>query len=333
MRQFLCGSFPDDSGRLIVKDRNYRYLVKVLRFSDGDKFDARLPDGQLVQFCVEKVMPSSAVLRLVTQNGVASAAPAPSQVVAGCARTDGGTGGKTADGKSAGGKTAQGVQAAEVQSLAERTPEIWLFQFLPKPQKMDLIVRQAAECGVKRIVPIAGEFSVKNDAAGRIERWERIIREARQQSGSGVATEITDVVAVGAAAEMWKQFSAGAGSQTADATAAGIAGAGNCASPGQLVRTCGTAEKNAGDAQPATTCAFLLDENPAAGKSSLIRIDGRSVSAAALAVGCEGGISDNERKVLAEAGFEPLHFTTNVLRAETAAIYGIAVIQQFLSAD
>ncbi|MBO4706520.1 MAG: 16S rRNA (uracil(1498)-N(3))-methyltransferase [Spirochaetaceae bacterium] len=305
MRQFLCGSFPDDSGKLIVKDRNYRYLVKVLRFSEGDKFDARLPDGQLVQFCVEKVMPSSAVLRL--------SGSAPSQVAAEFARTDGVTGAKTP-----GAKTAQGVQAAEVQSLAERTPEIWLFQFLPKPQKMDLIVRQAAECGVKRIIPIAGEYSVKNDAAGRIERWERIIREARQQSGSGVDTEITDVVAVGAAAEMWKEFSADA---EKCAQTGGTLGA-SCENPPASCAASATA-----------SCAFLLDENPSVGKSSLTRIDGRSVSAAALAVGCEGGISDNERKVLAEAGFEPLHFTTNVLRAETAAIYGIAVIQQFLSAD
>ena len=271
MRQFLCGAFPDDTGRLVVTDRNYRYLVKVLRFSAGDTLDARLPDGQLVTLYVEKIMPSTAVLRLVTS----------------------------------GGKTAQGVQASEVQSLAERTPEIWLFQFLPKPQKMDLIVRQATECGVRRIVPIAGEYSVKNDAAGRMERWERIIREARQQSGSGIATEITDVMAVGAAAELWKSFSAGVT---------------NC---GMSAQTCVSA----------TTCAFLLDENPSAGKSSLTRIEKRGVAAAALAVGCEGGISANERDVLAEAGFMPLHFTTNVLRAETAAIYGIAVIQQFLSAD
>ena len=330
MRQFLCGSFPDDSGRLVVKDRNYRYLVKVLRFSDGDKFDARLPDGKLVQFCVEKVMPSSAVIRLVAQNGLASPASSSRQGAAGkksleFARADGVTGTKTL-----GDKTAQGVQAAEVQSFAERTPEIWLFQFLPKPQKMDLIVRQAAECGVKRIVPIAGEFSVKNDAAGRIDRWERIIREARQQSGSGVATEITDVVAVGAAAEMWKKFSAGGadaarcvhGAQSvpdADSTCDEQAGVfGMCTAP---------------DASSRTACAFLLDENPSVGKGTLIRINKAEISAAALAVGCEGGISDNERKVLAEAGFEPLHFTTNVLRAETAAIYGIAVIQQFLSAD
>ena len=271
MRQFLCGSFPDDSGKIIVKDRNYRYLVKVLRFSEGDKLDARLPDGQLVQLYVEKILQSSAILRLAL----------PESSLKG---TQNGT------------KTTQGVKSADVQSVAEKFPELWLFQFLPKPQKMDLIVRQATECGIKRIIPIAGDFSVKNDSAGRIERWERIIREARQQSGSGVATEISDVMAVGAAAELWKKHSETASSNTA-------------------------------------TYAFLLDENPSSGKSCLSGIDKQSVSAAALAVGCEGGISDEERKTLFNVGFMPLHFTTNVLRAETAAIYGIAVIQQFFSAE
>ncbi|MBP7479816.1 MAG: RNA methyltransferase, partial [Spirochaetaceae bacterium] len=46
-----------------------------------------------------------------------------------------------------------------------------------------------------------------------------------------------------------------------------------------------------------------------------------------LAVGCEGGFSKKEMEMLDEAGFKHLHFNTNVLRAETAALYGIAVIQ------
>ena len=48
----------------------------------------------------------------------------------------------------------------------------------------------------------------------------------------------------------------------------------------------------------------------------------------ALAVGCEGGFSEKEFQTLNQAGFLPLHFNINVLRAETAALYGIAVVQQ-----
>ena len=293
MRQFLCDSFPDNTGKLVVTGKNYRYLVKVLRYSEGDELDARLPDGKLVRFYVERIQQTqmSAVLRLKDS-------------------VDCGFLGSVGD------KATQGVQASEVQEIADRMPELWLFQFLPKPQKMDLIVRQATECGVRYIVPIAGEYSLKNDPSGRKERWERIIREARQQSGSAVVTEIKEVLSVRAAAEMWKKVV-----ETMSKTAASS----------NLDNSAQTAPDGA--ANTGNACAFLLDENPSAGKASLVRINKAEISAAALAVGCEGGISNDERTVLLEAGFMPLHFTTNVLRAETASLYGIAVIQQFLSAD
>ena len=46
-----------------------------------------------------------------------------------------------------------------------------------------------------------------------------------------------------------------------------------------------------------------------------------------IAVGCEGGISPAERGFLRDAGFRALHFPVNVMRVETAALYGMAVIQ------
>lgn len=291
MRQFLCDAFPDKSGRLVLKGRSYKYLVKVLRFSEGASLDARLPDGRLLPFSVEKIDKASAVLRLLPAETSSCRGEGGSNDVGLCSASDSSF--DPACGKK---KTTQGVQASEVESLASEGPELWLFQFLPKPQKMDLIIRQATECGVKRIVPIQGDYSVKNDASGRMERWERIVKEARQQCGSAVATEIKEVVGVEAAAAMWKKLK-------------------------EEIRT--------GE----ETAAFLLDENPSVGKTCFTGINKKIVAAAALAVGCEGGMSDGERELLKEAGFMPLHFVTNVLRAETAALYGIAVIQQFFSAD
>jgi len=336
MRQFLCDSFPDSSGKLIVKGKNYRYLVKVLRFSEGEELDARLPDGNLVRFFVERIQKEIVVLKLSEQN-LRQFHERELPQNTGIYNTSGEKGyGSVGD------KTTQGVQAAEIQDFAERTPNLWLFQFLPKPQKMDLIVRQATECGVRYIVPICGAFSVKNDSSGRKERWERIIREARQQSGSAVATEIKEVMSVRAAADMWKQFvtdlknecaetdNTGAGVFTANLAENGTSASSvtNCDETGvsEKIR-----EKEVSCVKKA--CAFILDENPSSGKNCLSCLDKTSVSAAAIAVGCEGGISDEERKVLLEAEFMPLHFTTNVLRAETASLYGIAVIQQFFSAD
>lgn len=255
MRQFVCQSSPDAAGRIKLSSKDARYLLKVLRQADGDIIDARLNDGTLAK------------MRLVL-----SGADAFLESAADCS--------EKAD--------VQGVRSDELSASGSgQELELWLFQFLPKPQKMDLIVRQAAECGVKRIVPILGDYSVKNDADARLDRWERIIREARQQSGSPVNTEIMQVMSVEQAVDIW----------------------------------------SSGD----ESAAFVLHESPSYSAACLFEAArSGAIRKAAVAVGCEGGMSERELAVLEKAGFKPLHFVTNVLRAETAAIYGLAVVQQFL---
>ena len=51
---------------------------------------------------------------------------------------------------------------------------------------MDLIIRQAVEAGVGRIVPLVSDHAVvrPGEKASRLERWRRIAREARAQSGT-----------------------------------------------------------------------------------------------------------------------------------------------------
>ena len=78
--------------------------------------------------------------------------------------------------------------------VTENDSEFGYFQFIPKPQKLELIVRQATECGVKNIVPVISEYTQKGSAQAlsgdRIERLQRIVREARQQSGSPTDTRV-----------------------------------------------------------------------------------------------------------------------------------------------
>jgi 16S rRNA (uracil1498-N3)-methyltransferase len=57
-------------------------------------------------------------------------------------------------------------------------------QAVVKPAAMDLIVRQATELGVRRIVPVLTERSMPaSHAHPRLPRWQRIGRSASQQSG------------------------------------------------------------------------------------------------------------------------------------------------------
>lgn len=95
------------------------------------------------------------------------------------------------------------------ESAGDTLPPIALFQALPKGAKMDLIVRQAAEGGLTEIVPFTAEHSIPKPGTGREgeekrERWERIIKEARQQSGSRIATAIRAPRTIDALLEYWK---------------------------------------------------------------------------------------------------------------------------------
>jgi 16S rRNA (uracil1498-N3)-methyltransferase len=97
-------------------------------------------------------------------------------------------------------------------SLAHPLPPILLFQALPKTAKMDLIVRQAAEGGITEIVPFVSAYSIPQIKAGpgdeKRERWDRIIKEARQQSGSQIATTIKSPCTLDGLMEYWKTLTA-----------------------------------------------------------------------------------------------------------------------------
>lgn len=67
--------------------------------------------------------------------------------------------------------------------------DIWLFQGLPKSDKMDAIIQKSVELGVSRIFPVACERSVAKiepkDVDRKTERWNKIAREAAKQCGRG----------------------------------------------------------------------------------------------------------------------------------------------------
>jgi 16S rRNA (uracil1498-N3)-methyltransferase len=78
----------------------------------------------------------------------------------------------------------------EAEFLAEMPapvpPRVTLVQGICKGEKMDLVVRQATELGVERVIPMQSSRGVVrlDDAkrAARRERWQRIAAEAAKQS-------------------------------------------------------------------------------------------------------------------------------------------------------
>ena len=266
MRQLIINKNPDKKGLVIIEGKDFHYLRQVLRVKAGDMVTLRLPDGTQCNSTAAKIDDSAKKITLQM-----------------CATND--------------------VIASEAR---QSTNEIQysLFQFIPKPQKLELIVRQATECGVKNIIPVISEYAQKGyvDAlkGSKLDRLQKIVREARQQSGSPVETTVFEPVTVEQAAELWIKMKEEAGGE----------------------------EKTAG---------FVLSERSVDGVLRPLRQaqglqDAATPLAVAIFCGNEGGISPDELDFLEKKALLcPVHFSVNILRCETAALYGIAAIQTAIS--
>lgn len=72
------------------------------------------------------------------------------------------------------------------ESSAELSAKIYLFQGLPKSDKMEFIVQKSTELGVHEIIPVATKRCVvkldKKKAKSKIQRWQTIAESAAKQS-------------------------------------------------------------------------------------------------------------------------------------------------------
>ncbi len=262
MRQLVLQSGPGGDGKIVLGGGDYRYLVQVLRLKEGSSVDARLPDGALARCRVESLDARARRVSLVVEGSRQAIPPGAGEF---------------------------GRNVAPPSSLPESFPRIVLFQWLLKGSKMDSVVRQATEMGVISIVPVMGERCVASEGSpARIERWERVVREARQQSGSPLATAIGPITKSAEVPASWET------------------------------------QRAAG-----RPLAFVMTEAPLALKTLHGYLES-GADTVAVAVGPEGGMSASEIDMLVAAGFMPVHFATNVLRAETCALYAVAAVQNAL---
>ncbi len=181
-----------------------------------------------------------------------------------------------------------GVTGEIVEQLVSAdVPRVVLVQGLAKGEKMELVIRQATELGIERIVPLLTSRSVVRldpvKAAGRATRWRRIAAEAAKQSQRTSVpdvAELTDVVGlkdalgdVACTLVAWEDADGapGIGEVLADAAVA----------PGDAV---------------------------------------------AIVVGPEGGFSAEEVAILTTAGARVVSLGPTVLRTETAGVVAAALV-------
>ena len=76
--------------------------------------------------------------------------------------------------------------------------KVYLFQGLPKADKMEWIVQKAVELGVYEIIPVAAKRCVvkldERKAAAKIARWQGIAEAAAKQSKRGIIPQVTEVL-------------------------------------------------------------------------------------------------------------------------------------------
>lgn len=169
--------------------------------------------------------------------------------------------------------------------------KIVLCQALLKEQAFDRVLTSATELGVARIIPVISSRVVVKIIAKEIDkkmyRWEKILQESSGQSGRVVPPVMSYPMAFA-----------------------------------DLLKEKFSSEGEAGSEAP----KILLWEKEKSGelKSLLKNFVGDH---ATLLVGPEGGFEDDEAKAAIDAGFLSVGIGPRVLRAETAPIAAISIIQ------
>jgi 16S rRNA (uracil1498-N3)-methyltransferase len=200
---------------------------------------------------------------------------------------------------------------ARIESVSRNRAEFALLEQLPAPQavanvtlllavvKFDAFewaIEKATELGVARIIPLAAARSEKGllaAAAKRSQRWQKILLEASQQSRRLRIPQLDEL-----------------------------------AKPAQVFA-----------AQSAESRVMLSERSDAPsirhtlGRSNHTEFSLAALPSAALAIGPEGGWTDDELAAARAANFQEASLGQLILRTETAVIAALASLNYALSRD
>lgn len=258
MRLFLLPASFDNDSSLELTGKDYNYLIKALRLKKGQEIMGRDRDGGLWNLRIESISKTSCTL---------SAIPA-----------------ETLEEKT--------------DALPQMRPlkPIVLYQCLPKGRKADEIIKKATEAGVQDIVLVRSRncvADIEGKEESRLGRYDAIVTEAVQQSGSVVPTKVHGVVDI---RDVPRDFAA---------RGEGL------------------------DHMGIVLHQTRLSEDQEDLFSCLRGFDGIT----AILVGPEGGLEQEECALLMQAGFRAVVLKTNILRCETASIYAIGAVQTILESS
>ena len=213
------------------------------------------------------------------------------------------------------------VEFALVEPIAAPEPsvEIFLLLAIVKFDRMEWCLEKATELGASEIVPLAAERSTAAlvaASAKRAARWERILQESAQQSRRlrppMLRATMTSAAAFpGCDAELRLLCS-----EERDAQPMKLA----FAARGGVKR-----EDASGESAPVRLHSGLAAFDGAQDPSARVRPE--PAARVAIAIGPEGGWTEEESRAAVAAGFCAVSLGENILRTETAVIAALAVVQ------
>lgn len=168
-----------------------------------------------------------------------------------------------------------------------------LVQGILKGEKMDMVIQKTTELGVNEIIPAVTDRSQLRDTR-RVKRWKKIAEEASRQSGRGVVPVVHEPVAM-------REY------LTSSAARSGLHGFIFYEEEGMSLR-------NASDMMHGARCTIQGGADKASG-------------ALYICIGPEGGFTREEVNFAEGRGLSIVSLGKRVLRAETAAISAVALVQ------
>ncbi len=187
------------------------------------------------------------------------------------------------------------AEIIETRELPPRPrPDINICLSFSRYPVMDAVIEKAVEMGVHKILPFYSEFSFirspQSLSIGKVDRWNKIIQSATQQSGRGDLMQIATPVALG---ELFPIINPSARKL--------------CLFAYEGRSTLGIKEALAGISPEALS---TFDE-------------------VFIFVGSEGGFSSTEVELFKQMGLHPVTLGDQVLRVETACITLVAVLKYY----
>lgn len=175
---------------------------------------------------------------------------------------------------------------SEQETGTELPARIYLFQGLPKKDKMELIIQKAVELGVYEVIPVVTKRAVvklddKKKELKKLERWQSIATSAAKQSMRGIIPQVKEAMS-------YKEALAYAGALDYNVI---------------------PYEK----AEDISRTREIIKK--AAGKKSI-----------GVFIGPEGGFEESEVEAALQIGIQPITLGKRILRTETAGLTTLSII-------